>query len=400
MNLVSAWNPYKSFPLSCGTAIEEAFSSPDITALHHSITEYKPTPLVSLPELARELNLRNIFVKDESHRFGLKAFKALGATYAMYRWFNHWAIRSGHKSIPAEGFFAGHNGIASGLVTFATATDGNHGRGVAWAARKIGQKAVIYLPKNSAPERIDNIRREGAEVVSVEGSYDDAVERCAVDSAQNSWEIISDTSWPGYENIPRWIMAGYLTLFREIKEQAENRTDFDVVIIPAGVGALAAAAGWYYRRELADARIRLVSVEPIGADCHLQSIQSQGGISKSIRESCRTLMAGLNCGTPSPAAWPIVRQSFNLFLAISDDYVGPAMKQYFYPMGRDPRIISGESGVSGLAALLSLYKNGRLGEIGKKLGLGKNSSLLLLNTEGDTAPGIFESMVGKSDETR
>ncbi len=400
MNLISAWNPHQTFPLFCEAALEEAFSSPDITSLHHSIPEYKPTPLVSLPELARELNLRDIFIKDESHRFGLKAFKALGATYAIYRWFNDRALRSGHKSFPVEGFFAGHNGIESGPVTFATATDGNHGRGVAWTARKLGQKAVIYMPENSAKERIDCIRGEGAEVVLVEGSYDDAVERCAVDAAQNSWQIISDTSWPGYENIPRWIMAGYLTLFREIKEQMENRTPIDAAIIPAGVGALAAAAGWYYRRELADARIRLVSVEPIGADCHLQSIQSQRDIPKSIRESCRTLMAGLNCGTPSPVAWPIVRQSFDLFLAISDDYVGPAMKRYFYPMGRDPRIISGESGASGLAALLSLYKNGRLGEIGKKLGLGKNSSLLLLNTEGDTAPEIFKSIVGKSDETR
>ena len=294
---------------------------------------------------------------------------------------------------------------------FCTATDGNHGRGVAWIARKLSQRAVIYMPRNSARARIENIRKESAEVIVVDGTYDDAVARCALDAEQNGWQIISDTSWPGYEEIPRWIQAGYLTMFEEI--HADNDADFDIVSVTAGVGALAAAAAWYYNRVYPEPRPKLVSVEPIGADCLLQSILSVTGEPVSLKGQLASIMAGLNCGTPSCIAWPFVKQGFDLFMTVTDDAAREAMRTYYYPrvskppfgsaqdrLGfrpteekRDPRIISGESGASGLAALLTLCNDASFSDARSLLDLSRSSRMLLLNTEGDTDPEGFGEVI-------
>ncbi len=389
-----------------------AFSAPDISAVYRSLPEYLPTPLLSLRNLAHELSVGEILVKDESHRFGLNAFKALGSAYAIYRFVQKHLQESGRQCPAADQFYREPT-LPKGTFVFCTATDGNHGRGVAWVARKLGQDAVIYMPKNSAHARIENIRKEGAEVIIVDGSYDDAVVRCAKDALARGWQIISDTSWPGYEEIPRWIQAGYLTMFEEI--HADGTVPVDFVIIPAGVGALAAAAAWYYNRIYPELRPKLVSVEPIGADCLLQSVLSETGEPVSLRGEPASIMAGLNCGTPSRIAWPFVKQGFDLFMTVTDDVAREAMRTYYYPrvskppfgsaqdrLGvrpteekRDPRIISGESGASTLAALLTLCNENSVtaADARAHLDLSPGTKVLLLNTEGDTDPEGFKSII-------
>ncbi len=369
-----------------------AFTAPDISAVHRSLSEYRPTPLLSLPNLAHELTVGEILVKDESHRFRLKAFKALGSAYSIYRFVRQYLERPGRQCPPADQFYR-ESTLPKGTFVFCTATDGNHGRGVAWIARQLSQRAVIYMPTNSAHARIENIRKEGAEVVVVDGSYDDAVARCAKDAHARGWQIISDTSWPGYEEIPRWIQAGYLTMFEEI--HADNDAGFDIVIVPAGVGALAAAAAWYYNCVYPEPRPKLVSVEPVGADCLLQSIVSETGEPVSLKGQFASIMAGLNCGTPSTIAWPFVKRGFDLFMTVTDDAAREAMRTYYRSTGDDPRIISGESGASGLAALLTLCNESSVAADDARafLSLSPSTKVLLLNTEGDTDSEGFGEIV-------
>ena len=363
--------------------------SRDVRSLHRSLEEYSPTPLTALPNLAKKLGIGTIQVKDESHRFGLKAFKALGSTYAIYRFIREHLESVGRECPEAGLFYRSQNIIQPETFTFCTATDGNHGRGVAWVARLLHQKSVIYMPGNSVPARIDNIRHEGADVRVVDGDYDAAVSQCRKDAESHGWQIISDTSWPGYEKNPQWIMAGYFTLFEEISDQSD--TIPDIVIVQAGVGALAASAGYYYRSRYPDRDIKLVSVEPLQAACVLESIERGEPVISGGRQD--SIMAGLNCATPSITAWPIIKDSFDLFLSIPDDFAREAMRLYYHPEGNDTRIISGESGAAGLAALLALVQDEELVGAREYIGIGSESDVLLLNTEGGTDPGSFGAIV-------
>lgn len=332
-----------------------------------------------------------LLVKDESHRFGLNAFKALGSTYAVYQFIKKY-LEASSLDCPAPEQFYRELNLPKETFTFCTATDGNHGRGVAWVARQLKQKAITYMPKETVPARIENIRKEGAEVVVVDGSYDDAVARCTKDAHARGWQIISDTGWPGYEQIPRWIQAGYLTMFEEIHAATSNCVD--VVFVQAGVGALAAAAAWYYNIIYPKPHPKLVSVEPLTADCVMQSIQSESGEPMTIEGDPASIMAGLNCGTPSPIAWPFVKQGFDLFMTITDDAGREAMRTFYRPVGDDPRIISGESGAAGLAALTTLVNDPAFVTAREFLHLDATSRVLLINTEGDTDPLGFRAIVG------
>jgi len=368
-----------------------AFDDFDIIEVHRSIAEYAPTPLHDLGELTSELGIGRIFLKDESQRFGLKAFKALGATYAVYRFLQNEFKNSTVKIPSAPEFYRKTDWLEPGRFTFTTATDGNHGRGVAWVAKKLRQKAVIYMPDNSVPARIDNIRKENAEVILVEGGYDRAVQRCREDAAKNDWQIISDTSWEGYVQIPKWIQAGYSTMFREIDEQIGPKT-IDLAIMQGGVGALLAAAARHLNEH--HPGIRIVCIEPLAADCLLRSAASPDGMPVSISGSPETIMAGLNCGTPSDIAWPDIRKGVDLFIAIPDNYVCSAMRKLYIT---NPCIVSGESGAAGFASLLALKQDARLqGALGL-LNLGMDSNILLINTEGDTDPYSFLKIINGED---
>jgi len=387
-------NPYVVKHPSWPDTANQAFESQDILTFHRSVPGYRPTPLIKLPGLASKLGVKEVFVKDESHRFGLKAFKAMGASYAIYRFIKEKWEETFGVAFEMEFLYRPELIGQLNLQPFCTATDGNHGRAVAWFARLVKQKAVIYMPSTTVPARIDNIRDQGAEVVVVDGDYDEAVRRAAADTELNGWHLISDTSYPGYTKIPWWIMAGYTTMFHEIDDalKKDDGAGFTDIFFQTGVGSFAGAAAWYYRR--AGRSPRLISVEPIAADCFFESIIHGNGESRSARGDQRTVMAGLNCATPSIIAWPLVRDTFDMFLAISDSQSCRAMKQYYYPVEGDPQIISGESGAAGLAALLALAQEDELAPAREDVGLGADSRILLFNTEGDTDPDNFKRIVG------
>jgi len=360
-----------------------------VQIVHRSLPEYRPTPLVRLPGLAGELGVGKILVKDESHRFGLKAFKALGATYAIFRFLLE---ELGDDNVSPADFYRSKE-LPPGQYAFCTATDGNHGRGVAWAAAKLNQMAVIFMPRGSVRARVEAIRTEGAEVHVVDGDYDEAVRQAIAAAAENGWHVISDTSWDGYEQIPRWITAGYFTLFAEIDEALNPGEEIDLAIVPAGVGALAAAAAWHFRGLRGPGKVKLVSVEPLEAACMLESIRTPDGHAVVCRGRLDSIMAGLNCGTPSRIAWPVIRDNYDLFLAVDDDYCRRAVRAYYNAERGDPRIIAGESGAASLAGLLAMLDRGAPGELRRQLGLDSHSTVLLLNTEGPTDPDGFQRIL-------
>ncbi|MFH2054425.1 MAG: diaminopropionate ammonia-lyase, partial [bacterium] len=259
---------------------------------------------------------------------------------------------------------------------------------VAWTARLLGEQAVIYMPAESVNARVEAIRSAGAEVILVEGSYDDCVVRAQQDATAHGWQVVSDTSYEGYTTIPRYIMAGYTTMFREIDDAlSPEERDFDFVFVQAGVGSLLAAAAWYYS-STREKRPRIIAVEPTQAACVAESIRA-GGL-RAASGSLQTIMAGLNCGSVSLIAWPFIENGVDAVFTLSDDFARQAMRAYYHPMADDPRIISGESGAAGLAALLAIHDAHSLRRARTQLGLDDSSRVLLVNTEGDTDPENFQ----------
>lgn len=339
---------------------------------HRSLPGYEVTPLHRLDGLARALGLGGLLVKDESQRFGLESFKALGASWAMER------LRAGHE-MPG---------------TFVTATDGNHGRAVAWAARRLGGQAVVFIPAHSAPARIEKIRREGARVELVPGTYDEAVALAESEGRRHGWQVVADTGYPGYLDIPQWIAEGYATLFEEAAEQIEasHPAPPDVVLVQAGVGSLMQAAVDHFRGFARQPK--LVAVEPVEADALFASIGSPGGSPTPSTGRQDSIMAGLNCGEVSLAAWPTVRRGVDLFLTVDDGHAAAAMRRVAFPVEGDPPITAGESGAAGLAGLLALLDEPRLAPARAFLGLGPASTVLVINTEGATDPAGYARIVG------
>ena len=302
---------------------------------HRTLPGYAPTPLVSCQPLADSLGLRSLQVKDESHRFGLNAFKALGASYAMHRLSRPHAI-------------------------FSAATAGNHGRAVAWSARGLGCSAKIFVPAITVPARIAAIRDEGAEVRVVDGSYEDALALCDRESRAQGWQVISDVGYQGYLEIPKWVVEGYETLFLEYEEQRDEPAD--VVFIQAGVGGLLCAAADHFRAREGP---QVVSVEPDSADGLLESISLPTGEPCESKGAQNSIMAGLNCREVSLTAWPSIRRGVDMFVAIEDRLTVEAMS-----LLAEAGIDSGESGAAGLAGLLAVKKQFQ------------KQRVLLVNTEG------------------
>lgn len=343
----------------------------EVQGFHATLPGHAPTPLVALPALARALGLGALWIKDERHRFGLNAFKGLGASYAIHR-------------------FLAARGAGAGPLTFATATDGNHGRAVAWSARRLGHAAVVYVPRNTVPARLDAIRAEGARCEVIDGTYDETVRRVADDAARAGWHVISDTAWPGYLEIPAWIMSGYATLFREAA--AALPAPPTAVFLQAGVGGLACAGVAAFPE--GPTRPRLISVEPLDADCLAESAATPTGALAVARGGQDSIMAGLNCGTPSLLAWPAVRAGVDGYLAIDDGWAEDAMRTLARPGAGDAPVISGESGAAGLAGLLALCREPALAGARASLGLDAAARVLLLSTEGDTDPASYRRVLG------
>lgn len=354
-------------------------------AFHRTIPGYQPTPLVSLPALARELGVDKLWVKDESKRFGLNAFKALGGSYAIARWMGERLGLTGDQlTFPA--LTAPEARERLGAVTFVTATDGNHGRGVAWAARELGQQAVVYLPKGSARERLENIRALGAQAEITDLSYDDAVRLAARKGEENGWVLIQDTAWPGYEEIPGWIMEGYTTLAGEIFDQLAQAGEEPPthLFLQAGVGSFAASV-------LGSALCRwgkgcpvTVIVEPDQADCLYRTAKAADGQMHPVTGQMHSMMAGLCCGEPCTLAWDILGPCADAFLSCSDDYAALGMRLLGKPRGSDPAIVSGESGAVGVGTLAGILQEEEFHDLCWTLGLDERSRVLCISTEGDT----------------
>lgn len=385
------FNPYKQEFPDWSDDTFAFLKNNDMLAFHESIEGYAPTPLQDLSQLATSLGLKNIYVKDEGHRFGLKAFKALGASYAIYRFLqNKWQEKFDDRFDFHR--FSDPNTLAQlGTFTFCAATDGNHGRAVAWTAKKLKQKAVIFMPGDTVPARIHNIRSEGAEVIVIDGSYDDCVTVASQESRKHGWYEVADTAYEGYTTIPAWVLNGYSTLFREMETSLhlETQPKADFVFLQAGVGAFAASGAAYYTKKYQNRRPKLIGVEPLEAAGFLDSIEYGQGESLPAKGRMETIMAGLNCGVPSLVAWPILKDSIDLFLAITDDYAKMAMNAF-----AEAGIVSGESGAAGLAGLLALFKDPSFSEARQQIGLNENSRVLLINTESDTDPDNYQKIVG------
>ncbi|HET6740051.1 MAG TPA: diaminopropionate ammonia-lyase [Kribbella sp.] len=293
---------------------------------HRSMPGYAPTPLVDVPALADELGIAGVWVKDESNRFGLPAFKVLGASWAVNRALG-----------PARTFAELADSVAGRALTLVTATDGNHGRALAYLARSLRLASRIYVPDGLPHSTLQPIRDEGAAVVETGNSYDDTV-RIAAASVRTGDVLIQDTSWPGYEDVPRWIVAGYGTLFREIDEQLPGAPG--LVAVPTGVGSLLQSAIEHYQAD----RTTILAVEPATAACVAASLQA--GTPVSVDTSTPTIMAGLNCGTVSAIAWPAIRDRLDTAVTITDDEARAAMH-----LLHNHNIPAGPCGAAPLAAL-------------------------------------------------
>lgn len=335
---------------------------------------YAPTPLVALPALAARLGLARLWYKDERGRFGLKSFKALGGAYAVRR-------------------VLARQGRPAREVTVTCATDGNHGRSVAWGAQLFGCQCVIFIHETVSEGRADAIRRYGADVRRVRGNYDDAVRHAADAAGRNGWHVVSDTSYEGYRDVPVDVMHGYGVMAHEILRQLPPGEIPTHVLVQAGVGALAASMCAAFWIRLGERRPRCVIVEPVKADCLFRSIEA--GRPVAVHGDIDTVMAGLACGEVSELGWEILREGADALVAIGDAWAVAAVKSLAQPQGSDATVVAGETGGAGLAALLAVH--GRP-EFERPLGLGGDSRVLLLGSEGDTDPEIYRSIVGRSAE--
>lgn len=375
----------------------EFFSAGEIKKVrdfHRSFAGYAETPLRSLNNLAKYLGVSGIFVKDESYRFGLNAFKALGATFAVGSYLAG-RLKADIKELSYEKLKSKAVREQLGEITFTTATDGNHGRGVAWAAQQLGHKAVIYMPKGSAPARLNNIKATGAEAYITDFNYDDTVRLAAEEAKKHRRVSIQDTVWEGYADIPVWIMQGYCTMadeaFGQLKQQGVERPTH--VFLQAGVGSFPGAMQGYFAAALGDDCPATVIVEPDKADCIYQSALAKDGRPRNVSGDMDTIMAGLACGEPNPLAWNILRDYSAGFIACSDDAAANGMRILGNPLRGDDRVISGESGAVTTGVVRSIMQDNTLREVRKRLKLDAKSNILLFNTEGDTDPDNYRRIV-------
>lgn len=365
-----------------------------VRKFHAQIPGYRISPLKSLNRLASMLGLGGIWVKDESQRLELNSFKVLGGSFAIYNVLRQ-KLGLLSKELSLAELTSPEVREKLGVITFATATDGNHGRGVAWAASKLGHRSVIYVPKGTAPARIDAIRSYGADVTVIDGNYDDAVEQIKEDARKYGWQVVSDTAWEGYEDIPVWIMQGYTTLFSEAQEQMAARGIIKPthVFIQAGVGSLSASAVAFYRNLFGPEAPLFTIVEPTNAACLFESTRIGDGNPYKIEGDLNTIMAGLACGRPNPIAWRVLWDCAHVFISCPDFVAARGMRMYAVPLAGDPFIVSGESGAVTLGVLSLIMQRPELAPLRKRLGLGPDSQVLLVNSEGNTDPDDFRKVV-------
>ncbi|AGB41000.1 diaminopropionate ammonia-lyase [Halobacteroides halobius DSM 5150] len=365
-----------------------------VKRFHSTFADYKATPLVSLDNLAAKLNVKKIYIKDEAYRFGLDAFKVLGGAYAIAKLLC--------KKLGVELDEIDFNYLKSkevkeeiGDVTFVTATDGNHGRGVAWAASQLGYQAIVYLPKGSAKRRVEAIRETGAKAVVTDANYDKTVSYAINKAEIEDWLIVQDTAWEGYEEIPSWIMQGYTTMADEALLQMElDGIDKPThLFLQAGVGSMAGSVLGYYANYYDGKPPITTIVEPNDAACIFKSAFVGDGLAHNVDSDLKTDMAGLACGEPNPIAWQILRDFSKMNVKCDDSVAATGMRMLANPLGNDPRVIAGESGAVGLGLLTLLMNDSKLNEVREELDLNEDSVVLLFNTEGATDPINYQRII-------
>lgn len=368
-----------------GAAAETVLTQQDFDRAAREITQwegYAPTPLYSLPSLAAEIGVAEVHYKDEGPRFGLGSFKALGGAFAALRVLQREISRRAGQDVSLEDIRTGRCADMVASITLVSATDGNHGRSLAWGCKRFGAPCRIYIHAEVSEGRAQAMRELGADVVRIDGDYDASVDQCRQEADENGWFVVSDTSWPGYTDPPRDVMSGYGVMVKEIVNAMDTAPTH--VFLQGGVGGLAAAVAAALRQAWGDASPRVVVVEPHLAACLFESARQGQAASVEIDEE--TIMAGLSCGVPSPMAWEVLRSEASDFLTIGDQLIPPTVRRLARPQGADPVIEAGESGVAGLAALIEAANNQKLFT---KLGLTAQSRVLTIGSEGVTDPDIY-----------
>jgi len=352
---------------------------------------YRATPLRALGGLASACGVASVHYKDEALRFELESFKALGGAYAVSRLLVREIARRGLiENVEVEDLLAGRYRDYTRDITVSCATDGNHGRSVAWGARLFGCRCVIYVHSTVSEYRAEAIAHHGAEVVRTSGNYDQAIRQAALDADWHGRHVVSDTSYPGYLDIPRDVMQGYTVMVEEALRQWPESRPPSHVFLCAGVGSMAAAVIGHLWERLEGRRPRFVVVEAEQADCVFRSIQAGERI--TVDGELDTLMAGLACGEVSVLAWQILRQAVDQVLTVPDQAAVDCMRLLAHGVDSDPPVVAGESAVAGLAGLLAVAQEPALRQA---LGLDASSRVLLFGTEGATDPALYERLVGR-----
>ncbi|MVO15963.1 diaminopropionate ammonia-lyase [Rhodobacteraceae bacterium CY05] len=374
-------------------AADRVLSKEDFQAAHAEITAWEghaPTPLVALNALASSIGVARIDYKHEGPRFGLGSFKALGGAYAAMRVLGRELSRRLETEVALSDIRAGDYAKDCAQITLVSATDGNHGRSLAWGCKRFGAPCRIYIHSEVSEGRAQAMRELGADVIRIDGDYDESVALARSEAEENGWFVVSDTSWEGYSEPPRDVMAGYGVMTREACEALDQAPTH--VFLQGGVGGLAASVAAALRQYWGGQSPRVVVVEPELAACLFESAHQ--GQPTSVKISEETIMAGLSCGEPSEMAWEILREETSDFLTIPDTIVAPAVRLLARPMGADPAIEAGESAVAGLAALIAACQSTQLSA---SLGLDKTSRVLLIGSEGVTDPAIFAEIMEAED---
>ena len=380
----------KNLPLMSMEEVKKA------RTFHESFPQYSETPLCKLPNMAKYLGLGNIYVKDESYRFGLNAFKVLGGSYAIARYI---AEETGKdiSELPYNVLTSEKLKEEFGTATFFSATDGNHGRGVAWAANKLRQNCVIIMPKGSTETRLNHIKAENAKAWISDVNYDECVRQAAALAEKEEHGIVvQDTAWEGYEKIPAWIMEGYGTMADEAADQLGERPTH--VFVQAGVGSLAGAVVGYFANRYKENPPIMVVVEASVADCLYKGAVANDGNIRIVDGDMITIMAGLACAEPNITSWDILKNHAKAFISAEDIVAARGMRMLNAPLKGDDQVFSGESGAAGFGALAAIMLQDDFKDLREKLQLNENSKVLCFNTEGDTDPERWKNIIWEAKE--
>lgn len=362
----------------------------EVIDFHRKMPGYEPTPLVSLKGLAHHLGLKNVFVKDESKRFGLNAFKVLGGSYALAK------ALANHIGIDFSDF--DFNTVLSVLeepLTFITATAGNHGTGIAWAARELKQSAIILMPKGAPRTSIDRLKSLGADCIVTDVNYDETVRLAEKMAHTHNYMLVQDTAWDGYEDIPTWVSQGYMTMAEEALKQIQDSGSANPthVMLQAGVGSMAGGVLGYLTDVIGLQALTSIITEPVAADCLKRSAENSSDELVCVDGDLASIMKGLACGEVNPITWNVIKNCATFFASVSEDVSATGMRILANPLPGDKAIIGGPSGAVNVGLIYAVMKSLESSDYKKLLNLNADSSILIFNTEGDTDPNLYRKIV-------